>query len=64
MAIGIGAGVDIGIVAAVRHATAAFRHKIGQRPIKRRFHAIVAVNVRGRKEIVRHHMAFLANLLG
>lgn len=64
VAIGIGAGVRVGIIAAVRHAAPALGHKIGQWPIKRRFHAIVAVNVRRRKEIVRHHVAFLANLLG
>lgn len=64
VAIGIGAGIGVGVVAAVRYATTAFCHKIGQRPAQRRFHAVVAVNVRGRKEIVRHHVAFLANLLG
>lgn len=64
VAIGIGAGVGIRVVAAVRHAAAALGSQISQRPAKRRFHAVVAVNVRGRKEIVRHHVAFLANLLG
>lgn len=64
VAIGIGAGIGIRVVAAVRHATPSLGHKISQRPAERRFHAIVAVDVCGCKEIVRHYVAFLANLLG
>lgn len=60
----VAAGIRIEIISPVRFAIAAFRNQTAQRPAKYGLGAtIILADVRGRKKIARHGVAFLANAL-